>query len=355
MLDNAQLLKLSTIVAKRNNTSPVAYSFGEEKFNYEECEKLFNEQMKELAGDYNSYRRNQVAVFELIEKTIDEVLPVKVKEQFGIFAETQQVAQGDKYIFRQRITEAAKKRAKQFVTRVGLAGVYEVFILGGAEFEVKTNAIGGACQIAFEEYLDGQVTWADVYDVLMEGMQEYIMEEIIKALQSLLTSTKIPTNNKQSHGGFSEAKMDKILSIADSYSTNGKSTIFCTFEFAATMLPTTTWSSIANYSNEMKNELWQKGYFTRYKDHDVVIIKQSMLDATNTTKAIDPSYAWVLPNGGDGKPVKIVFEGDTKVREIDVQGDWSRHLDTYKKVGVGLITVNPGICVYRNTNLNTTV
>ena len=181
------------------------------------------------------------------------------------------------------------------------------------------------------------------------------MEEIIKALKSLATSTKIPSNNKQSSEGFSEAKMDKILTIADSYSANGKSTIFCTFEFAATMIPTSGWAASYNYSNEMKNELWNKGYFAKYKDHDVVILKQSMLDATNETKAIDPSYAWVLPNGGDGKPVKVVFEGDTKVREIDVQGDWSRHLDTYKKVGVGLITVNPGICTYRNTSLNTTV
>ena len=354
MLDNAKLLELSKIVAK-HETSPVAYSFEEKNFSYQEVEKLFNEEMKELAGDYNKYRRNQVAVFELIEKTIDEVLPIKVKEQFGIFADTEQVAQGDKYIFRQRITEAAKKRAKQFVTRVGLAGVYEVFILEGTNFEVTTNAIGGACQIAFEEYLDGRVTWADVYDVLMEGMQEYIMEEIITALKSLTTSAKLPANNKQTHAGFSEAKMDKILTIADSYSVTGKSTIFCTFEFAAQMLPTGTWAANYNYSEAMKNELWQKGYFTKYKDHDVVIFRQSMTDATNTTKAIDPSYAWVLPNGGDSKPVKIVFEGDTKVREIDVQGDWSRHLDTYKKVGVGLITVNPGICTYINSNLNTTV
>ena len=63
MLDNASLLKLSKIVAKRES-SPVAYSFEDKTFNYAECEKLFNEQMKELAGTYNDYRRNQVAVFE---------------------------------------------------------------------------------------------------------------------------------------------------------------------------------------------------------------------------------------------------------------------------------------------------
>lgn len=353
MLDNAKLLELSKIVAK-HETSPVAYSFGEEKFNYAEVENLFREQMKELAGTYNDYRRNQNTIFELVEKTIDEVLPIKVKEQFSVFAETQQVAQGDKYIFRQRVTEAAKARARKYVTRVGLAGVYEVFKLDGASFEVQTNAIGGACQIGFEEFLDGRITWAEVYDVLMEGMQELIMDEIIKALQSLATSTKIPANNKQTHSGFSEAKMDKLLTIADSYS-NGKATIFCTFEFAATMIPTTNWSSVANYSNEMKNELWDKGYFSTYKGHDVVIFKQSMTDATNTQKAIDPSYAYVLPNGADGKIVKIVFEGNTQVRDIATQADWSRHLDTYKKVGVGIVTVNPGIGVYVNENLNTNV
>lgn len=355
MLDKANLFKLASIAANAKASSPVAYSFGEETFTIDEINKTLRNELAELSKDYRTYKANQNTIFELIEKTIDDVLPVKVQEQYAMFAEVQQVGQGDKYVFVQRITEASKKRAKQFVTRVGLAGVYEVFRLAGQKFEVQTNAIGGACQIPFEEFLDGRITWADVYDVLLEGMNDYIYAEIEKALIALAASTKLPSNNKVVNAGFSEALMDKLLTIADSYSATGKSTIFCTFEFAVTMVPNTGWAASYNYSDQMKNELFEKGYFANYKGHNVVILRQSLVDTTNTTKVIDPAYAWIIPNGADSKPIKIVFEGNTQVREIEVQGDWSRHLDTYKKVGVGIITVNPGICSFKNSNLNKTV
>lgn len=357
MLDKTNLFKLASIAANatKNSSSPIAYSFGEETYTIDQVNAALRAELAELSADYRTYRANQNTIFELIEKTIDDVLPVKVQQQYEMFAEVQQVPQGDKYIFVQRVTEASKKRAKQFVTRVGLAGVYEVFKLDGQKFEVQTNAIGGACQIPFEEFLDGRISWADVYDVLLEGMNEYIYAEIEKGLVALATSTKLPSNNKAANSGFSEAKMDKLLQIADSYSANGKATIFCTFEFAATMIPTTGWAASYNYSDSMKNELWEKGFFANYKGHNVVILRQSLVDTTNTTKVIDPAYAWIIPNGADSKPIKIVFEGQTQVREIETQGDWSRHLDTYKKVGIGIITVNPGICVFKNENLNKNV
>lgn len=353
MLNKTELFKLASIATK--TASPAtAYSFGNESYSIEEVNTLLRNELSELSKDYATYRENKNLIFSIIEKTIDDVLPVKVREQYAMFAEVQTVAQGDSYKFVQKITEASKKRAKQFITRVGLAGVYEVFKLDGRSFEVKTNAIGGACYIPFEEFLDGRVSWADVYEIVLEGMDEWIYKEIEAALISLATSTDIAANNKQTHAGFDEAKMDKILNIADSYST-GKATIYCTEEFAQTMTPTQGVFANGNYSNEMKNQLWEKGYFTRYKEHNVVILRQSLEDTTNTTKVIDPAYAYVIPAGADSKPVKIVLEGNTQVREIEMQGDWSRHLDTYKKVGVGIVTVNPGICVYKNTNLTKTV
>ena len=79
-----------------------------------------------------------------------------------MFAETKTFKQGDKPMFRRKIN-SARTRAKQFITRVGLAGIYEVFKLGGEEsFEVQTSAIGGAAQIGFEEFLDGRADFAEV-------------------------------------------------------------------------------------------------------------------------------------------------------------------------------------------------
>ena len=69
------------------------------------------------------------------------------------------------------------------------------------------------------------------------------------------------------------------------------------------------------------------------------------------TKVIDPSYAWIIPGGAE-KPIKIAFEGETLMKEIESQDDWSRDLQMYKKIGVAAVVYN-NICVYENTALVT--
>ena len=135
--------------------------------------------------------------------------------------------------------------------------------------------------------------------------------------------------------------MDELLSIADSYGS--RSTIYCTFEFAATMIP-----SDARMSDAMKNTLWSNGYIGNYKGHQVVVLPQSFEDETNAVKVIDPSYAWIIPTGAD-KPVKIAFEGGAIADEY-TNYDRSREIQVYKKVGVRAIFSN-AICVYQNTSL----
>ena len=68
---------------------------------------------------------------------------------------------------------------------------------------------------------------------------------------------------------------------------------------------------------------------------------------------MDPSKAYIIPTGSD-KPVKVAFEGETAVREVESQEDWSREIQTYRKFGVGVLLVNPGICVYTNSSLKIT-
>jgi hypothetical protein len=109
------------------------------------------------------------------------------------------------------------------------------------------------------------------------------------------------------------------------------------------MIPADGWRSDA-----MKDEMWRNGYLGNYKGHQVVVLRQSWTDETNTTKVIDPSYAWIIPGGAE-KPIKIAFEGDTMIKEED-NDDWSKGIHFYKKVGVAAI-VNNDICVYRNESL----
>ena len=339
-LNKNDLITLAKTVANANPSSQVAYSFGEEKFSYSDLNETLRSELKELAGTYQLYRENKNVVFSLIEETINDVLPVRVLEQYGQFAEIKSFAQGDKPVFRQRVTEASRRRAKQFITKVGLAGVYEVFKLDGREYEIATTAFGGAAQVSIEEFLDGRVDFADLIEIVMEGLDEKIYLEIEAALIGAIEN--LAENNKYSHNAFSETEMDKLVAIADSY---GKSTIYCTYEFAATMVPAEGWRSDA-----MKDQRWNNGYLANYKGHNVIVLNQSYTDETNSEKVINPAYAWIIPTGNSEKPVKIAFEGTTLVDER-ANADWSREIQVYKKLGVGALITN-NICVYKNESLN---
>ena len=332
------MLKLAKTVAKANSSSPIAYTFGEKKFSYSELNETLRDEFKELAGTYALYRENKNTIFSLIEETIEDVLPARVMEQYGQFAEIKTFNQGDKPIFTQKITQASRRRAKQFIGKVGLAGLYEVFKLDGTSYEVTTNAIGGAAQIGFEEFLDGRVDFADVLDIVLEGLDACIYVEIEKQLRGAIGSIQIA--NKSSQGSFIQQEMDRLISIADSY---GKSAIYCTYEFAATMVPDAGW-----VSDELRNQRWNNGYIANYKGHNVIVLPQSYEDETNMVKVIDPSFAYIIPVGAE-KPVKIALEGGTIVDEY-TNYDRSREVQIYKKVGVRAIFSN-AICVYHNTSL----
>ena len=146
-----QLVELAKATAKADASAPVAYSFGEEKLSYQAMNDTLRNELQEIAGTYSLYRENKNKVFALIEQTIDDVLPAKVMAQYAQFAEIKTFKQGEKPIFTQKITQAAKRRAKQFIGKVGLAGLYEVFKLDGKSYEVTTNALGGAAAIGFEQ------------------------------------------------------------------------------------------------------------------------------------------------------------------------------------------------------------
>lgn len=340
MLDRQNLVQLMKTVAKADPSAPTAYSFGGQNLSYDALNETLRRELNELAGTYALYRENKNTIFSIIEETLDEVLPKKVVEQYNQFAETRTFAQGDKILFRRKLT--SNNRAKQFITRVGLAGIYEVFKLGKNEesFEVRTSAIGGAAQIGFEEFLDGRVDFAEVTRIVMEGMDELIYKEVGAALKASIN--QLPPANRVAATGFDEAAFDKLLTIASAY---GTPTIYCTYEFAVNMIPKEAW----RYTEAMKDELWRTGRLASYKGHKVIILEQGFEDETNSRKVIDPGYAWIIPTGADSKPVKVAMEGNTIVDEY-TNYDRSREIQVYKKVGVIAMLAN-NICCYCDTEL----
>lgn len=326
MLEMNQLKALAKAAAEANRSAATCYSVNGENLSVSAINDTLRDQFNEIAGTYNLYRENKTKVYSLVETLLDDILPTKVLQRYADFAETQTFAQGTKPVF---IRKTGKMRAKQFITKVGLAGRYEVFALGEKSFEVATSAIGGAAAIGFEEFLDGRVDWAELVNIVLEGMDELILREIAKALMASIE--QLPAANRVAATGFDETGMDRLVSVVSAY---GTPVIYCTREFAVKMVPKEGW-----ISDSMRDERWANGFLANYKGVRVVLLPQSFEDETNATKVIDPGYAWIMPTGSNEKPVKIAFEGSAHMREVE-NDDWSREMQVYQKVGVGVMFTN---------------
>ena len=333
-LERKELLGLMKAAASADASKSLTYSVAGQTLSIDAINSTLRDELNVYAKDYATFRENKNLLMALMEETLDDVLPRRVMERYGDFAEVKTFAQGEKAVFTKK---TGKQRAKQFITKVGHAGRYEVFKLASKSFGMDMQAVGGAAQIGLEEFLDGRVDFAELIQIVLETMDERVYEEIAKQLIAGIEA--LPAANKTVQTGFVATEFDKLLAIASSY---GAPAIYCTYEFAVKMIPDSAWISDA-----MRNERWAKGYFTRYKGYPVIILPQSYTDETNAVKVIDPSYAWIF--AGDTKPVKVGFEGQTLVREVENE-DWSREFQAYKKFGV-ISIMNSDVFSYRDSSL----
>lgn len=338
-LTRNDLVQLGKIAMTANPSAPTAYSFNGQSLTGDAINETLREELNALASTHALYRENKNLIFSIMEEILDDVLPKKVADRYAELAEVKVFAQGDKPEFKRNRTN--NRRAKQFITRVGLAGRYEVFKLGKKteSFQVPTSALGGAAQIGFEEYLDGRIDMAEVLNYVLEGIDEVIQEEVVRAMAGALN--QLPAANKTSGTGFVETEIDRLVSIAAAY---GTPVIYCAREFAVKMLPQEGWVTEA-----MKETIWNNGWLGNYKGTKVVILEQGFVDETNSEKVLDPSHVWVVPTGVSGKPVYIAMEGNTLMKEHE-NDDWSRDIQVYKKVGV-VAMLNNSICYYQDKSL----
>ncbi len=342
MLDEKNLLQLMKNVL--NQYKPKAsntYSFMGQNLLYGDMEATLKKELNELVGTDDLWYQNHRKLFRIIEQAVDEIVPQRLSEAYGNFAEIKQFAQGERPVFYR--TGLGKRRAKQFITRVGHAGKYEFFRLGSESFEINTSAMGGAASIGFEEYLDGRVNFAELTQVITEGMDELLYKEIAVALMTSIN--QLPVANRCTVAGYDEKTLDYLISTARTY---GDPTIYCSYQFATKIVPAEGW-----ISENMKDEMWRTGHLASYKGTPIVILDNTLEDESNSRWVLDPGYVWIIPNGGMGeKPVKVAFEGTTHVRTVDHNdnADWSREIHAYRKVGVGVMMTN-NIFSYVDTEL----
>lgn len=317
-------------------------------FNCQDVNTALRGELAAKCSSINEFMRNRYDIYAIIINTADEVVPARVIDGMGIFAEIQQVPQGQKAIFkRSRIGNA---RAKKFLTQVGLSGVYETFRLDNETFELGGHAVGGGASIDFERFLDGAEDIADLMDIITEGLTDAVFGEVQKALIAAKDAVGRPDANKVIDSSFDSDKMFKLVTTVKAY--GGSAVIFAAPEFVGAMGPdaivpgTDAFQGI--YHQADIDAIHNTGYIQLFRGTPIVQIPQSYIDESNTKTWINPQFAYILPSGKE-KVVKVVLEGQTQV--YDRQNyDNSMEIHAYRKIGVGILT-NHNWAIYQNTSI----
>ena len=326
-----------------------------ENFEIANVDEAFREELSKYCSSIPMFMKNRYDLYQIIIENADEIVPANVIDAMGVFAEVRQVGEGEKVVFRVG-KEASKLRARKFLTRVGISGVYEAFRLDSASFEVPTHAIGGAATIDFQRMLDGSETLADVMDVITDGMTNAAFVEVQRALRAAFDAAA-PTANRVTSANFDADDMFKLCATVKAYAgRNGNAIILASPEFIAAMgadaiVPVGT-SYQGIYHPQDIDRIHNQGYINIFRGCPIVMLPQSYTDTTNTTTWIDPQLAYVLPAGNE-KVVKVVMEGATQIYDWN-NVDRSMEIEVYKKMGAAILTYyNFGI--YKNTGITQTM
>lgn len=298
------------------------------EYSVQDVKDSLSKELKKLAYDYNSYRRNKIDLFEIVQEMADEYVPNKVNTIMGIFAEIKQVENGKRTQFK---IKKGRNRAKQFVTRVGVSGVYEAFRLDSDTYDVTAQAYGGAAYIDFERFICGDEDLTESMQIIMEGLADKVFDEVQSALQASLSATR-PANTIYS-STYSADELFKLVNVVKAYGTGA--VIYASSEFVASMgADAITVGTGKVAADDDINSIHNTGYVTTFRGTPIVRLGQSFTDETNATKVISPDYAYIFPTGGE-KVVKIVLEGGTIVKDWENR-DNSMEIQAYRKFGVAI-------------------
>ena len=323
-----------------------AHRTAPETFSVASVDAAIADEFKALTSSINMFMKNRYDIYDIIIENADEIVPAKVMDAMNQFAEVIQVKNGDKKVFKRG--GLGRNRAKKFLTQVGLSGVYESFRLDEETFTIGMKAIGGAVSIDFERMMSGAESLAEFMDVLVEAQVDGVYAEVQKALMAAVKNSAMPAANK-AIGNWDPTAMQRIVNTVKTY--GGSATIFAAPEFVAEMgadpiVPAIKAGAQGIYSPEDIDAIHKFGSIKLFRGTPVVELRQSFLDENNTTKMINPQFAYVLP-GGKEKIVKVLMEGETQIYDA-VNRDQSIEINTYRKVGVGILAFN-NWGVYQNT------
>lgn len=279
-------------------------------------------------------RAKESAIFALIEEAVDEILPKKLENVLGGFAEVKTFARDAEVVF--NIEKIGKNRAKLTITKGARGGIYRAARLDSKYFSPVTSVYTAAVYVTLEELILGTMSLAELYANILEGFQEIVYKETFNALaqgKSVAGYDRIAADTAVTSTTLNAlpTALDEVLPFVKQY---GVPTIFGSYKYLAGLYnPAVTTHPNSQDSMDIRNY----GFVQVYKGVKVVELPNYLVDNGNDEWFYDDNFVFVIPSGA--KPVKVALKGDlTIVRNTQAVG--SEKWEAHKIMGVGLAMAN---------------
>lgn len=271
----------------------------------EAIRKAFFEILGTDKPSYKEMRRHGIQVFEIIEEVLSQTIINGVNENdfFIQFAEVRNLASGDTVEF---YVEDNSMLVASELTNSGW-DISRQKLDVGQSFPVKTRAFGLAVYTDFLTFLAGRVDFASLVAKVAKAMNELISQQVATSFYA--ASAYLPSEFKATGTYSEEALMDVVAHVEAS--TGSTPVIVGTRKALSKIIGAVP---AGNYSENMKNKMYTDGALEYI--NGVPMVQLPVVHKANTFDfAYDDNKLLILPLT-DNKPIKLVFEGESMVKEV---------------------------------------
>lgn len=280
-------------------------------------------------------RRNQIQIFEILEEVIPDVLVSGWQSNpfFMDYVDVRNLALGDKndfYIDDDSVLTVMKVSGNHHDLMRQRYGA-------GKNFSLTTEWYGVKIYAEFERMVTNVDKFTTFIGKISEAFDRYIYQALYESLMA--TGATLGAQwYKSSAINDATAETLRTLCMDVSMATNKEVVIMGTRTALAsvTALTNVDWAS-----SEMKNEKYTTGRLGYWEGIRLVELPQMFAKNDTTNYIIDNTKLFIMPVNAENKFLKLIYEGDNQVYQVQDAGTNMDMTYTYEyqtKLGIGVVT-----------------
>lgn len=280
-------------------------------------------------------RRNQVAIYEVIEETVENLLVSGWGKNpfFNEFVEIRNMTDGDTnefYVADECVLTVAEVSGNHH-------SLLRQRLTEGNTFRVKTGWYSCKVFTDFELFMAGRVDWAHLVQKIYEAFDKKINDMLYEAVMAAGDKI-VPQAQFVKTAPLSADTKDTLLElIEDVQAATGDEVIIMGTKTALSKLNNLT--DVDWISNNMKEERHTTGRVGIWEGTRLVEIPQAFAQNDTSKKLVDNTKLLIMPVG-DNKFIKMYNEGEIQVHQ-DVDGDTNMdktyEYEVQRKMGIATI------------------